>query len=112
MSEVPCTVYGDVYEKLLFNTKVKTAVFKNDVLTITFAASLEPTFFGSEITYMSVDGGDKTVILKTPETQIKMILQAIVLFIVLFICRKKLLSIISIVNRMNLKLNKEDRKNA
>ena len=71
MSEVPCTVYGDVYEKLLFNTKVKTAVFKNDVLTITFAASLEPTFFGSEITYMSVDGGDKTVILKTPETQIK-----------------------------------------
>ena len=55
----------------MFNTKVKTAVFKNDVLTITFAASLEPTFFGSEITYMSVDGGDKTVILKTPETQIK-----------------------------------------
>lgn len=51
MSEVPCTVYGDVYEKLLFNTKVKTAVLKNDVLTITFAASLEPTFFGSEITY-------------------------------------------------------------
>lgn len=28
MSEVPCTVYGDVYEKLLFNTKVKTASFK------------------------------------------------------------------------------------
>ena len=71
MSEVPCTVYGDVYEKLLFNTKVKTAVLKNDVLTITFAASLEPTFFGSEITYTSIDGGDKTVILKAPETQIK-----------------------------------------
>ena len=53
MSEVPCAVYGDVYEKLLFNTKVKTAVLKNDVLTVTFAASLEPTFFASEITYMS-----------------------------------------------------------
>lgn len=113
MSEVPCTVYGDVYEKLLFNTKVKTAVLKNDVLTITFAASLEPTFFGSEITYTSIDGGDKTVILKAARDAIKIdVLQAIVLFIVLFICRKKLLSIISIVNRMNLKLNKEDRKNA
>ena len=32
MSEVPCTVYGAVYEKLLFNTKVKTAVLKDDVL--------------------------------------------------------------------------------
>lgn len=31
MSEVPCTVYGDVYEKLLFNTKVKTAVLKRCV---------------------------------------------------------------------------------
>ena len=53
MSEVPCAGDGDVYEKLLFNTKVKTAVLKNDVLTVTFAASLEPTFFASEITYMS-----------------------------------------------------------
>ena len=71
MSEVPCAVYGDVYEKLLFNTKVKTAVLKNDVLTVTFAASLEPTFFASEITYMSSEGKNKTVLLKAPATQVK-----------------------------------------
>ena len=64
-------VYGDVYEKLLFNTKVKTAVLKNDVLTVTFAASLEPTFFASEITYMSSEGKNKTVLLKAPATQVK-----------------------------------------
>ena len=61
----------DVYEKLLFNTKVKTAVLKNDVLTVTFAASLEPTFFASEITYMSSEGKNKTVLLKAPATQVK-----------------------------------------
>ena len=71
MSEVPCTVYGDVYEKLLFNTKVKKAVLENDVLTVTFAASLEPTFFASEITYMSSEGKNKTVLLKAPATQVK-----------------------------------------
>ena len=71
MSEVTCAVYGDVYEKLLFNTKVKTAVLKNDVLTVTFAASLEPTFFASEITYMSSEGKNKTVLLKAPATQVK-----------------------------------------
>ena len=57
--------------EMCIRDRVKTAVLKNDVLTITFAASLEPTFFGSEITYTSIDGGDKTVILKAPETQIK-----------------------------------------
>ena len=62
---------SDVYEKLLFNTKVKTAVLKNDVLTVTFAASLEPTFFASEITYMSSEGKNKTVLLKAPATQVK-----------------------------------------
>lgn len=71
MSEVPCTVYGGVYEKLLFNTKVKTAVLKNGVLTITFATSLESTFLGSEITYTTSEGENKTVILEVPETQIK-----------------------------------------
>lgn len=56
---------------------------------------------------------DKTVILKAPGTQIKIddfagdriIYRSVYL-------PEKLLSIISIVNRMNLKLNKEDRKNA
>lgn len=71
MSEVPCVVYGDIYEKLLFNTKVKTAVFKDGELTITFSSSLESTFFGSEITYMSSENISKTVILEAPETVIK-----------------------------------------
>ena len=71
MSEVPCTVYGDVYERLLFNTKLKTATVKEGVLTLTFAASLEATFFGSEITYTSTEGGKKTVVLEAPATQIE-----------------------------------------
>lgn len=71
MVEIPGTSYGDVYENLLFNTKVKTAVFKNNVLTVTFATSLETTFKGSEITYMSSEGKNKTVVLEAPETQIK-----------------------------------------
>lgn len=71
MSEVPCVVYGDIYERLLFNTKVKTAVFIDGVLTVTFAASLESTFFGSEITYMSSQNVTKKVILEAPETVIK-----------------------------------------
>lgn len=71
MSEVPATVYGDVYEKLLFNTKVKTATFKDGTLTVTFVNSLETTFWGSEITYKSVGGDNKTVILEKSVTQIK-----------------------------------------
>lgn len=71
MSEVPCVVYGDIYERLLFNTKVKSAVFEDGELTVTFAASLESTFFGSEITYMNSENVSKTVILKAPETVIK-----------------------------------------
>lgn len=71
MVEIPGTSYGDVYENLLFNTKVKTAVFKNNVLTVTFATSLETTFKGSEITYTSSEGKNKTVVLEAPETQIK-----------------------------------------
>lgn len=71
LSEVPATVYGEVYERLLFTTKVKTATMKDGVLTVTFAASLEKTFFGSEITYPSTGGGNKTVVLQAPATQIK-----------------------------------------
>lgn len=40
-------------------------------MTVTFAASLEPTFFASEITYMSSEGKNKTVLLKAPATQVK-----------------------------------------
>ena len=52
-------------------TQVVVEVLKNDVLTVTFAASLEPTFFASEITYMSSEGKNKTVLLKAPATQVK-----------------------------------------
>lgn len=71
MSEVPCVVYGDIYEKLLFNAKVKTAVLKDGVLTVTFTASQESTFIGSEITYTNTEGVSKTVSLKAPATVIK-----------------------------------------
>lgn len=71
MVEALGMVYGDIYEKLLFNTKVTKAVLKNGVLTVTFAASLEPTFWGSEITYKDAEGIDKTVVLEAPKTEIK-----------------------------------------
>ena len=71
VSEVPGTVYGDIYEDLLFNTRVKTAVLKDGVLTITFAASLESTFYGSEISFVNPAGTNTSVILKAPQTVIK-----------------------------------------
>ena len=62
---------------------------------------------------MSVDGGDKTVILKTPETQIKIddFAGNRIIYRSVYLPEETAI-VISIVNRMNLKLNKEDRKNA
>lgn len=70
-SEVPASVYGSTYEALLFNTKVKKAVLKDGVLTVTFSESQEATFRGSEITYVDGQGNNKTVFLEAPGKEIK-----------------------------------------
>lgn len=66
--EVPGTVYGETYEHLLFNTKVKKAVLKGQQLTITFAESLDNTFQSSEIVYTNAEGKEQSAILKAPQT--------------------------------------------
>lgn len=70
MQEVLGKVYGNIYEGMLVTTKIKTATLQNGVLAIVFASSLDNTFLGSEITYMTTDGIRKTTFLEAPETKI------------------------------------------
>lgn len=58
-SEVTGTVYGSGYEKLLFNSQIKSAVLKNEVLTVTFAAPQDDTLIGSEIRYTNTNGEEE-----------------------------------------------------
>lgn len=64
MQEVLGKVYGNIYEGMLVTTKIKTATLQNGVLAIVFASSLDNTFLGSEITYMTTDGIRKTTFLE------------------------------------------------
>lgn len=59
-SETTGTVYGTGYEKLLFNSQIKSAVLKNGVLTVTFTAPQDNTLVGSEIRYTNTDGKEET----------------------------------------------------
>lgn len=59
-SETTGTVYGAGYEKLLFNSQIKSAVLKNKILTVTFAAPQDNTLIGSEIRYINTDGEEET----------------------------------------------------
>ena len=59
-SETTGTVYGAGYEKLLFNSQIKSAVLKNRILTVTFAAPQDNTLIGSEIRYINTDGEEET----------------------------------------------------
>lgn len=59
-SETTGTVYGVGYEKLLFNSQIKSAVLKNKILTVTFAAPQDNTLIGSEIRYINTDGEEET----------------------------------------------------
>lgn len=59
-SETTGTVYGAGYEKLLFNSQIKSAVLKNKILTVTFAAPQDNTLIGSEMRYINTDGEEET----------------------------------------------------
>lgn len=59
MSEATGVVYGAGYEKLLFNSQIKTAVLKNGILTVTFTAPQDNTLIGSEIRYINTDGKEE-----------------------------------------------------
>lgn len=59
-SETTGTVYGVGYEKLLFNSQIKSAVLKNGVLTVTFTDPQDNTLFGSEIRYTNTKGEVET----------------------------------------------------